>query len=201
MQESVSHWIAGIKSGNDEAARKLWDRYSVRLLELARRRLSNSPPGMSDEEDVVQSVFACVCRGAAAGRFAQLENRDELWWLLLLITRRKAAAQLRRELAEKRGGGRVRTETALALQADGNKDYNLDELMGDEPTPEFLVLMEEENERLLSLLRDDRLRQIAGSRLEGYTIQEIATKLGVSTRSIERKLRLIRNRWATEISR
>jgi DNA-directed RNA polymerase specialized sigma24 family protein len=53
---------------------------------------------------------------------------------------------------------------------------------------------------LLGLLRDDVLRQIALLRIEGYQVEEIAATIGISTRSIERKLQLIRRAWARQLS-
>ncbi len=52
---------------------------------------------------------------------------------------------------------------------------------------------------LLDLLRDETLREIAVMRIEGYSVEEIATKLGIGMRSIERKLQLIRTKWSREI--
>ncbi|MDC0935797.1 ECF-type sigma factor [Pirellulales bacterium] len=199
MSDSVSRWISGIKSRDDESARQLWERYAARLLNLARRQLAGQPPGIADEEDIAQSVFAAVCRGAAAGRFRDLTDRDELWWLLLTVTRRKIADQQRRSLAQKRGGGQVASEADLGSPADPADGLRLDDLMADEPTPAFLVMMDEQFDRLLHLLRDDPLRDVARQRLEGYTVQEIAEAMSLSTRSIERKLQLIRRRWAEEL--
>jgi DNA-directed RNA polymerase specialized sigma24 family protein len=75
----------------------------------------------------------------------------------------------------------------------------LDQLIGQEPTPDFVVMLDEENRRLLGLLRDDKLRQIARYRIEGYTMQEIAAEFALSKRAIERKLQLIRATWAREL--
>ena len=199
MSDSVSQWILGIKARDDESARQLWERYSARLLNLARRQLSTTPPDIADEEDIAQSVFAAVCRGAAAGRFGDLTGRDELWWLLLTVTRRKVADQQRRRLAQKRGGGRVAAEADLGSPNDSAAGKPLDRLLADEPTPEFLVMMDEQFDRLLQMLRDDPLRDVARQRLEGYTVEEIAQAMSLSTRSIERKLQLIRRRWAEEL--
>ena len=181
-----------------EAVQKLWDRYKTRLLELARRKLGDAPKRVADEEDVAQSVFLSFFRGATAGRFDDVKTRDDLWWLLLAITRQKTVDFIRRETAKKRGAGQVRSEGGLAA-ADGSQGFAFDRLVGDEPTPEFLVMFEEQNRRLLGLLRDDRLREIAISRIEGYTVAEIAADLAVSTRSVERKLQLIRNAWTKDL--
>lgn len=198
---SISQWIAALKAGEKRAVEELWNRYCGQLLEEARRRLGNIPKRAADEEDIAQSVLFCLFRGATAGRFEDVRNRDDLWWLLLAITRQKTVDMVRRETAVKRGGGRVGGEGSLAHQVDGRYQPTLDELIGDQPTPDLLAMMEEQSRRLLGTLRDDPLRRIAVLRIEGYTVEEIALKMSVSTRSIERKLQLIRNQWTKELAR
>ena len=46
----------------------------------------------------------------AAGRFPELDDRQDLWKVLVMLTARKAVDQLRRGHAQKRGGGLVRGE-------------------------------------------------------------------------------------------
>jgi RNA polymerase sigma factor (sigma-70 family) len=197
---SVSAWIANLKAGEASAAHRLWSRYADRLVDLARRRLGAAPKAVADEEDIAQSVFDSICRGAAAGRFDRLNNRDDLWWILLAVTRQKAVDHIRREASLKRGGGRVRSESGLNSGKSGDGPFALDQLVGYEPTAELLAILEEQHRRLLGVLRDDGLRKIAILRIEGYTVSEIADMLGVSLRSIERKLRLIRNAWTHDLS-
>jgi DNA-directed RNA polymerase specialized sigma24 family protein len=48
---------------------------------------------------------------------------------------------------------------------------------------------------LLGLLDDDSLRQIARLKLEGYTNEEIAERLGIVERTVERRLNRIRRQW------
>jgi RNA polymerase sigma factor (sigma-70 family) len=197
--QSVSQWIFQLKEGKAEAAQRLWERYAMRMVELARRRMKDVSKRVVDEEDIAAGVFHSLCRGAAAGRFQNIKNRDDLWWLLLAITKHKVVDHVRREAAQKRGEGRVQFESGLIGNADDSKGFDLDRLIGEEPTPEFILMLQEQHERLLGMLRDDRLRQIAVSRIEGFTVPEIADDLGVSTRSVERKLRLIRGAWSKEL--
>ncbi len=166
------------------------------MSELARARKS-----VADEEDVAQNVFFSLCRGAAAGRFEDVRNRDELWWLMLAMTRQKSIDLIRREKAKKRGGGKVHSESALVDGSHTGNGQRLDQLIGDSLTPEYLVAFAEESRRLMGLLRDDELRKIAVSRIEGYTVSEIAAGLALSTRSIQRKLQLIRDAWTRELIR
>lgn len=200
LQASVSAWIAGLKGSELEAAQKLWERYATQLVELARRKLGQAPRGIADEEDIAQSVFQSVWRGAAAGRLENVKSRDDLWWLLLAITKQKVVDHIRRETSLKRGSGRVHSETATAVQTQAGQKFSLDQLVSELPTPEFIAILNEQNFRLLGNLRDDQLRQIAIARLEGYSVGEIASQLAVSTRSIERKLHLIRAKWSRDFA-
>ena len=120
-----------------------------------------------------------------------MRDRTELWKLLVTMTQQKAIDRIRRELAGKRGGGATVGESALG-DPNQSRPYGINELFKDEPTPESLVLMEEEKNRLMGLLRDGSLRQVAVLRLEGFNQREIAEQLDVPTRTVERKLDLIR---------
>ena len=132
-QHSVSQWLEDLKNGNADAAQRIWTRYSHQLVELARRRLENAPKGMEDEEDIALSVLSSLCRGAEAGRFDELKSRDDLWWLLLAITKSKVIDHVRRETAQKRGGGHVQNESVLNHDADGSNVFRLNNIVGKDP--------------------------------------------------------------------
>jgi hypothetical protein len=199
-ESSVTTWIASLKQEDALAAQRLWDRYSARLADLARSKIKRSPLSIADEDDVALSVFRILCRGAANGRFQEVKNRDDLWWVILDLTRKKVVDLKRYDAAARRGGGRILSETALTSPGDDAGSFTLDRLMGDDPTPEFMVMLDEQFRRLLGLLRDDCLRQIAILRIEGYSVAEIASQLNMGMRSVERKLQLIRATWASELA-
>ena len=183
---SVTVWLAQLQAGEDAAAQPLWERYFRRLVELARSRLRGAPRAAADEEDVALSAFDSFCRGAAGGRFPQLHDRDELWRLLVVITAHKALDRLRHERRQKRRGASV--------DAGG-----LEGVIGPEPSPEFAAQVAEEYRRLLHVLGDRELQAVAVWKMEGDTAAEIAGKLGYTTRTVERKLRLIRSIWTQEV--
>jgi RNA polymerase sigma factor (sigma-70 family) len=194
----VTQWLGQLAAGDASAAEKIWQRYYQRLVRFARTKLAEEDRRASDEEDLAQSAFGSFFRAAAAGRFPNLNDRDGLWRLLLVMTSRKAASRARRELAQKRGGGEVRGESAfLALHTDG-EEAGIDRVLGAEPTPEFAVLAEEQCQRLLDGLGDDVLRRIAVLRLEGYTVEEIAAQLDRAPGTIHRKLARIREKWQVQ---
>jgi DNA-directed RNA polymerase specialized sigma24 family protein len=193
--DSITEWLGRLQAGEADAAQQLWERYFARLAGLARRKLRGKPRLPADEEEVALSAMRSFFRGAAGGRFPQLHDRDNLWALLVPITARKARHLIRRETAEKRGGGKVRGEDALRGTRDSEPEFGLDQVIGREPTPEFEAQMGEEFDRLLERLGDPQLQDVAKWRMEGYTVEEIAAKIGFTERSVKRKLRLIRNIW------
>jgi DNA-directed RNA polymerase specialized sigma24 family protein len=196
---SVTQWIALLKAGDQAAAQPLWQRFALRLAQLARARLRDAPRRAADEEDVVQSVFDSLCRGAKEGRFPRLSDRDDLWHLLVVLTARKAANLAKHERRHKRGGGQVITAVDLALPADTSGDFvGLDAIAGGEPTPQFAALVAEEYRRLLDALGDQQLRDIARLKTEGYTNEEVAARLGCTGRTVRRRLQLIRKQWEKE---
>ncbi len=73
------------------------------------------------------------------------------------------------------------------------------EAIGDEPSPEMVLMMQESMEQFFSHLGVGRLREIAGAKLEGYTNAEIARLFGCSERTIERRLHLIREKFQQEM--
>jgi len=196
----ISRWIDELKAGHAAAAQGLWEGYFRRLVGLARRKLQGRPRRAADEEDVALSAFASFCRGAREGRFPLLRDRHNLWPLLLKITARKAADLTQREGRQKRGGGAVRGESALAATGDAPAAAGLDQVPGAEPTPGFAAQAADECRRLLDRLDSPELKAIAVWKMEGYTNAEIAAKLGCVVGTVERKLRLIRTLWDQEAS-
>jgi len=194
--ESVSEWLQNLKQRDSYAAQCLWQRYVERLIRLAHRKLGNAARRVADEEDVVVAAFASFCRGAEAGRFSKLDDRDDLWQVLVVLTERKAIDQMRREQAAKRGAGDVRGESVFAGdELDDASVAGLAQVVDGEPNPEFAARVTEQLERLLASLGDDTRRRIALARMEGYTNEEIAQLTGTSLRTVERRLSLIRQIW------
>jgi RNA polymerase sigma factor (sigma-70 family) len=196
---SVTHWLGALRNGEAAAAQQLWEGYYRRLVGLARQRLGQTPRGPADEEDVALSALNSFFEGVARGRFPQLCDRDDLWRLLVHITARKAIDQINHERRKKRRPDSVVQVWADAVLDNSDQEAGLEQVVGDEPTPEFAAQFAEEYERRLQSLNNPELRSVAVWKMEGYSNAEIAQKLGCVERSVERKLRLIRDRWAREV--
>lgn len=185
MQGSVSRLLGGLRRGDDEAVRQLWQRYFQPLARLARTRLSARGGHTADAEDVALDAFYRLCAQLAlqtsAQCFPQLSNRTHLWKLLACFTVREAF-----DLAKKETRRRavVAEETALGMEG-------FNSFAGREPPPEFAVAVAD----LLEYLPNDALRAIAVGRMEGRTNPEIARRLGCTLSTVERKLQVIRVLW------
>jgi hypothetical protein len=142
---SVTEWILQLKACDANAAQRLWGRYVQRLVRLARRKIGSAPRRAADEEDVVISIFDAALRGIQEGRFANLGDRHDLWQVLVMLADRKTIALKRRDGAQKRGGGRIRGESALlAGRKNGSEPAGLSQFAGRECTPEFAAAISDE---------------------------------------------------------
>jgi RNA polymerase sigma factor (sigma-70 family) len=200
LDPNVSQNISDLKRGDSRAAEQLWNRYFDQLVNLARNQLKTTPRRTSDEEDVALSVFHSLCRSAEAGRLEQLQDRAELWKLLVAMTQRKVVDHIRHHNRAKRGGGTVRGESLWQGQTENSSSGGIEEFGEEMHSPEFLCELQEQHERLMTALANDTLRQVAAAKMEGFTSSEIAAQLGLSVRSIERKMQLIRQCWESVLA-
>jgi DNA-directed RNA polymerase specialized sigma24 family protein len=179
---SVTDWLRLLQAGDQSASQPLWQRYFQQLVALARAHLRGQSRRVADEEDVALSAFDSFCRAAEQGRFPQLADRDDLWRLLVVLTARKVSHLLRDQRRQKRGG-------ALSPEAVRGEpgEEELEEVVGQEPSPEFAAEVAEQTQRLLDLLDqagDAELRQMALAKMEGGTVEEIAASLGCAPRTV-----------------
>ena len=202
LDKSVTQWIADWKAGDARASQQLWERFFQRVVGLARKRLGGMPKQMADEEDVAISAFNSFFAAAQAGRFPQLHDRDDLWQILFDLIDKKST-DLKRYLGrEKRDFRRQQGESAFdgAAANSATGPAGFDAVEGPEPSPELIAEFTEEVAERLRVLDDPELRQIALWKLEGFENREIAEKLDRVERSVERKLKVIRDRWSPEAS-
>jgi DNA-directed RNA polymerase specialized sigma24 family protein len=191
----VRIWVAQLKDGDPRAAQQLWDTYFLRMVQVARGKLHSAPGRMADEEDVALSAFKSFCRGTQEGRFAELQDYDDPWPLLLALTTHKAIDLLRYERRVKRGGAGTKRAARAGAVEPAVEDVSASQLVGKEPDPRAAFQLAEECQEILDRISDAILRAIALWKMEGYTSEEIATRLGCTTRTVERKLQLIRRFW------
>jgi RNA polymerase sigma factor (sigma-70 family) len=181
--QSVTRLIRAAQHDQASAVGPLMAVYFDRLVQLARRRLQNLPGLANYDEDLaLRSFYSVYRRLRDPARPLQLTGRDDLWRLLAARTISRAIDLIRRHRPGEIPGG-----------------HDLEQLLTREPTPEEAAATADECRRLLDLLGEPQLRQVALWKVEGYTNEEIAALLDCVPRTVERKVSRIRLLWQREL--
>jgi DNA-directed RNA polymerase specialized sigma24 family protein len=198
IELDITAWLRKLEDGHDVAAQQLWKVFFERLVRLAEGRMRATDRRVTDAEDVALSAFASFCRGAENQRFTQLSDRHGLWRLLVSITIRKLSHSRRDQNRLKRGGSFRQIDST----GDSSERRSIvDQIISREPTPEFAAQVAEEYSRWMAALNSDELVQLAEWKLEGFTNDEIAAQWGRTTRTVERKLNLVRKILVHELEK
>lgn len=192
---SITHWIREVREGDSRAAAALWDRYFPQLVRLAKKKLQGLPGQMADEEDVALSAMNRFYQAAEEGRYPELADRDGLWRLLFQITMHRVIDLRRSENRQRRGGDRGRSATERNLTGGRPEPSSVSQVPDGTLSPEMEAVMADECQRLFAELQDGELQAIAAAKMEGASNEEIAAQLKCSQRTVERRLRLIRDKW------
>ncbi len=195
----------------EQAAAEIYQRYSEPLQDHIKFRLQMAIGRVVDEEDLAQEAMIALLQGAPKGRFRELDNRQDLWQVLTMLAKRRAIDQRRRETAQIREEDKVRGESVFDSPAGSSSEIGgLDGHPEGRPVPRpelppwMITLIEEEFQQWMDLLdavdrkspkSRIRLQEIAQLRFESYTVAEIAKRFECSTRTIEKRLNLIREIW------
>lgn len=188
----MASWLRRILAGEPGFEREIVDRYSHRLLQLARQQLPDRLRRRLDPEDVVQSVYRSFFRRLNEGQFS-FEDSHDVWRLLSVMTYHKVQYTVRHH---QRGRRDVRRELPGALgshvtqPAHGASDP--------EPGPEDVAMLFDCLENLLHELPEN-YREIVALRLQGTSIAEIAEKVNRSQRTVLRVLANVRESAASQL--
>lgn len=172
-------WLDDIiekRNGYESAA---VEEFADRLLRLARSRLPPRLQHRIDPEDVVQSVFKSFFVRHEADRFS-FRDASDVWRLLAAITWHKVQKTIRYHHQLERD---VQRESHSAPQNDAPPC--------DGPTASSLVVMMELMDQIMERI-PIKHREILRLRMEEYSIDEISETVGVSSRTVDRALALVR---------
>lgn len=181
---SVTMLLHGLSEVDELRTKEFWDLFFPRLVAVANRTLANH----ADAEDIAQETLVKFwSKAQTKGELPEDLNRFEIWGFLSTMTNRQAIDFLRKNSRQKRGGGKVRSESALAVDWDSN-GCHLDGVMGELSFHEFDLILEE----LLEAL-DDEFKTLLICRMMGYTNAEMAEMLCCSERHVRRQMVALRN--------
>ena len=178
--------VTRYRAGDERAADELFRRYVGRLTVLARSRLSSRIARRVDPEDVVLSAYRSFFIRSRDGRL-RLEQSGDLWRILVAITLNKLHRTVAHHRAQRRDIARDEPGEPAVLEASGILN----------PTApvraEEAVALAELLEKVLSEL-EPQARFVLELRLKDYQVQEIASVIGRSERTVRRTLQGIEER-------
>ena len=200
--KSESDLLNRLKAGDKDAANELIGNYFDRVAGAARRRLKQRRLRGTDSQDIAASVFESLWKKVENKQFSEedLTNADEFWRLLCTMIRFKTEDHIRREHADKRGGGQIRGESIFIKPGD-DKVPGLAGQSDGALTAAEMAAFKDQHEMMMRLLEDPTLQEVVTLRMEGHKVADIAAHYDKSQRWVKRKLALIREIWNREVDK
>lgn len=180
-KDLVDRW----REGDQDAATELYERYFEQLINIISGNLMERYQSHFDSEDVLMSAFRTVLVRVTNGEF-RFEDDDDVWKLLVTVSLNKLRKKVRHHQTGKRN---IDLETRGSSDFDGTLAGQLTLSPGVFEAVEFADLVK----TAMSIL-SDRERSILLLRLEGFSQQEIASKLEITDRTVRRCWEKIRER-------
>ena len=168
-EKLLARYAGGSPSETFAASLEIHSRYQNRLISLARKRLLGVLEAKVDADDIAQDVFVAF--------FAMLDRdeikwkeRGDLWRLLAGIAINKVKQQFEHYSTQKRD---LRSESSLEANAE----------IGENGINELVELVED-------VLKSEKplVAKVLNLRLAGFSFEEIAERIGRSTRTVRRLL-------------
>jgi RNA polymerase sigma factor (sigma-70 family) len=168
-----------LKNGSDDAFEEILERFGPYVMRSVRRSLDRRLRARFDSQDFVQAVWMTVHEHR--DRLAECASPDSLMALLVTIAQRKVRYQFRRHLqAQKQNINRERSmqnDSFVLPLPDHSAEH-----------PSQIVIAREQWDLMIDE-EPAKYREIMELRCEGFTLDEIADKVGVNERTVRRVIR------------
>jgi len=192
--ESFEKLRDAMQNGEDWAFTLFFTKHYDQLVRFAKKKLGSFPLRTFDEEDLAQSAMKSLFRNLRENRY-EAQDSIELWKILITITKRKLIDRLRKHLAKKHGSGKVRGPSVFGLKGNGGGFHEHPDTK-QSMTPDAQVELLEITDMLFQLLDDDKTYKVAQLLLAGCSINDIAEELDCVRRTVERRIKHIRELWS-----
>ncbi len=180
-----------MRQGDPVAIEKLVARYFKKIANFANKRLRRGIHVLDDGEDIAISVLQSITSNSAKGRFPNLQDRDDLWLMMIMIAQHDVIDKQRPASRRERRSESMLTMTDLLE----TYNINLDLFLSQRDSHTKLMEIAECWEDLLKSLPDERCRDIAQLKLKGHSNLEIAGLLRLIPKTVDRKIKMIMQRW------
>ena len=174
--------LARAVDGDPWAVTCLWKILYPKVRQAVASRIASLPQLAGDTSDIASESLQAFFRKIEEGGLPELAEVNSLWGLLRAIAIRRVNDRRKWWNAAKRGGGAV----MLSFREEDQPQLGESQLM-----VEFQDLVD----RLLDSLPNEESRGIVGLRLRGASVTDIAELMGMSVRSVQRRMRVIETIW------
>lgn len=178
---------------------ELWNQYYSKLKIAVAGRVSAIRRPVANESEIALSAFHSFVQRARAGQFPDLADQDAMWRLLKTIAIRKANDTRKQLRAKKRGGDQTILGQA-DLSPDDDRYAGVEAAIANVDPPSLDLEVADLFNSLMAKLPDDRHRDAILLKLQGAPVVAIAECLETSTRTVQRLLKQIEQRWLAELS-
>jgi RNA polymerase sigma-70 factor (ECF subfamily) len=180
QESDFSELLSRVRSGSEEAAWELVERYGEQIRRAVRRLLNQRLRSKFDSLDFVQLVWSSLFR--ARSRLDRFDRPEELAAFLVTMARNKVGMEVRRRLRTAKYN--VNRERSIE---EGKSGARMEIASRDPPPIEVAIA----RERWAGILegQPERYRRIIELRLQGHTCQEIADSVQVAECTVRRYLK------------
>jgi RNA polymerase sigma factor (sigma-70 family) len=169
--------MEGVRQGSDEAVRELLEEYGPYVVRAVRRKLNRPMRAKVDSVDFTQAVWASFF--ANRSQIERLDKPEALIAFLVQVAKNKVIDEFRRLFhTQKHDLNRERS-------MQGSAEYEAGRLAARTPTPSQIAATNELRDKLLAG-QPPHYRQILQYRQLGMTQEEIAQRMKLNVRTIQR---------------
>lgn len=226
LSDDISTWIEDLKTGSptkkEQAQVEIFRHYFKKLVAITDSKPWNLKPIDRDSEVLAGSALRSFFSGIDKDAFPDISDRNSLMYLLLKKLKWKSIDRWRHEQRVKRGGGKVvGIGDTQKDPEEGNPDEGLFLSLTSDPTAaegkyflhlfqdainalsdESLAKLAAANPKLRAIVKmGPELRAIAQLHLEYYPQERIAQKIGLSLRTLQARIRLLKDLWQMALDR
>lgn len=180
--------IDEIATGSETAATQLVHQYGPYILRAIRRSLRSELRCKFDSADFVQAVWTSFF-DSESNMISGIRTPSQLISLLTIMARNKVIDEGRRRTTRKYDH---RLERHMS-----DDDVPAEEARSREPTPSEFAIARERFDRINDN-QTEKLKRIVNLRIDGLTYREIAERLGVSDKTVQRAVERMRRELENE---
>jgi RNA polymerase sigma-70 factor (ECF subfamily) len=177
--------IDRMRAGSEDAAQEIFDKYSDHILRIVRRRLHPRLRGQYDSVDFLQSVWASFFHTPTLNR--QFHSPEELISFLARIAYTKVVMAYRRRLGTDKHGRHEELSLEILHSHEG-QESPVSKTAPRQPTPSQVAIAKESWEQILKG-QPPHYRTALEMLRQGHSQREVADRLGMNPKSIQRLLR------------